>query len=458
MTGVRRVGSVGLAAVTTPPSKRQEQSYRALLRVPYLGRVLLSMMIARVAQAMVGVAMVLFTLREYDSPELAGVVTLAYVLPGLLVSPIAGALLDRHGRVRLVILDYCVAAAALALIGILSAADALPAPLLVLIAAISSLTSILSATGLRSIFPILAPKPLWERVNAIDSNGYVVATILGPPIAAGLVAVAGGPVTLVAIGASMLLATLPMFGVQDPPVRATETGGLLREAWAGVVYVWRNPTLRGLGFSISTLNLAGGVGSIAIPLLVLRQLGFGDLTVGLAFAVSGLTGMVSAVAFGRMDTRGREWPLLVVPMVLIAPALALMLPIAASAPAGAPGAIDPLVGIALLIASQALFGLLSGPLDIALFTVRQRRTDPAIMGRAFAVSMAANFLGYPIGSAIAGGLASVSLAWPIWLGVGSCLLAALFAAVLVPARVPAAPTSSPIAPAAGPVAAPEAEP
>jgi hypothetical protein len=34
------------------------------------------MLIARVAQAMVGVAIVLFTLNEYDSPALAGVVTL----------------------------------------------------------------------------------------------------------------------------------------------------------------------------------------------------------------------------------------------------------------------------------------------------------------------------------------------------------------------------------------------
>ena len=99
--------------VTTPaslhpdaPHARQDRSYRALLRVPTLGRVLVSMILARIAQSMVGVAMVLFTLREYGSPALAGAVTLAYVLPGLVVSPIAGALLDRHGRVRLIILDY----------------------------------------------------------------------------------------------------------------------------------------------------------------------------------------------------------------------------------------------------------------------------------------------------------------------------------------------------------------
>jgi len=393
------------------------------------------MMVARVAQAMVGVAIVLFTLDEYDSPALAGVVTLAYLLPGMVVSPIAGALLDRHGRVRLIIFDYVVAASALALIGLLALSGELPPGLLVLIAGVASLTSILSATGLRSLFPIMVPRHLWERVNAIDSNGYVVATILGPPVAAALVAIVGGPPTLVVIAGLMLVATVPLFGVLDPATPTTGGAPLLREAWQGVLYVWHNRTLRGLAFSISTLNIAGGVSTIVIPLLVLRQLGYSELVVGLAFAVSGITGVVSSALFGRLDTRGREWRLLVAPMALTAPAIALLLPVAAASPLS----IDPVLGLVLILASQAGFGLLNGPLDIALFTVRQRRTDPAIMGRAFAVSMAANFVGYPVGSAIAGVLAATSLVAPIWLGIVACISATVFAAVLIPQRAPEAP-------------------
>src|SRR4051794_41913724 len=84
------------------------------------------MMLARIGQAMVSVALVLFTLEQYHSPALTGIVTAASVLPGLLVAPIAGALLDRHGRTRLVILDYAVALLSLALIGGLALAHALP--------------------------------------------------------------------------------------------------------------------------------------------------------------------------------------------------------------------------------------------------------------------------------------------------------------------------------------------
>jgi MFS family permease len=94
------------------------------------------------------------------------------------VSPIAGALLDRHGRTRLVVLDYLIAMGSFGLIGVLALTHLLSAPLLVLIVGISSLTGPLSATGLRSLFPVIVPSHLWERVNAVDSNGFVLAAVM----------------------------------------------------------------------------------------------------------------------------------------------------------------------------------------------------------------------------------------------------------------------------------------
>jgi MFS family permease len=413
------------------PDESVDRSYRALLEVPRLGRVVASMGLARIGQSMVGVALVLFALAVYDSPALAGIVTFASVVPGLLIAPIAGALLDRHGRVRLMILDYVVALVSLAVIGALALAGLLPAPLLVLIVVVTSLTSILSIVGLRTIFPIMVPSQLWERVNAVDSNGYVVATILGPPLAASLVAILGAPAALIAIALPFGLAALVLLGLPEPETESASTGDLLADAWAGVRYAWGNKTIRGLGFSLSILNLGWGVMTIVIPLVVLRTLGYGDAVVGLVFAASGVSGMVSAFLFGRLDTRGREWPMLVIPIALMAPLVALLLPAA-----GVLGPIAPETGLALLIVMMFLFGLLNGSTDIALFTVRQRRTDPAWMGRAFAVSMAFNFMGFPIGAAIAGALVSVSMEATIWFGVVACVVAAVAAAVLVPAQEP----------------------
>jgi hypothetical protein len=121
--------------------------------------------------------------------------------------------------------------------------------------------------------------------------------------------------------------------------------------------------------------------------------------------------------------------MLVIPMALMAPVMALVLPAA-----GVLGGMAPLGGLILLTLMMFLFGLLNGCVDIAMFTVRQRRTDPAWMGRAFAVSMAFNYMGFPVGAAIAGILVTVSLPAAIWISVASAVVAAISAAVLVPAR------------------------
>ena len=402
-----------------------DRSYRALLRVPNIGRVLVAMEVARLAQSMVGVALVLFTLDRYDSAPFAGIVTFASVFPGLLISPIAGALLDRHGRIRLVILDYAVSLGAMALIAVLALANALPGPLLVGIAVVASLTSILSHVGLRSLFPVIVPEPLWERVNAVDSNGYVIAWILGAPIAAALVGLIGGPATLLVIGAFFGVAAVILIGVPDPAGRVETTGRVLADAWAGLRYTWRNPTLRGLGFAITFGNLAHGMTSIVLPLIILERLGYGEVMVGLVFAASGLSGVASSFLVGRMDTRGREWGLLVWPMLALVPTVALLLVALAQG--------SPAVGLALLFAEMLLVGLLVGPMDIALFTVRQRRTDPAWTGRAFAVSMAFNYLGVPIGAALGGLLADASIeAAIVFLGIGGAVASVAAAALLVP--------------------------
>lgn len=420
----RRARSIG----SVNPRPRTERSYRALLSVPGLPRILVSMQLSRIAQSMVGVTLVLFTLAEYHSPALTGLVTFVSVFPGLVVAPIAGALLDRHGRTRFVILDYAVALIALTLIGGLALAHALPVPVLLAITVVSSLTAILSNSGLRSLFPILVPERLWERVNAIDSNGYLIATILGPPIAAALVSLVGGATTMILIGILYGAATIAMIGAPDPMTETAGSSKLLVAAWEGLRYTVGNPTLRGLAVSISLLNLSGGMITIVVPLIVLDRLHAPEVVVGLVFAGSGVAGMIAALVTGRLDSRGREWDLLVLPMAgLVFADLLLLL---------AAGATTAALGIAFLAIGLAVGGLLNGPMDIGLFTIRQRRTDPAWMGRAFAVSMGFNFIGYPIGAALAGVIAATSIEAAILVGALACVAGVIAAAVLIPRKDP----------------------
>lgn len=392
-------------------------SYRALLAVPSLGRVLLAMQIARIAQSMVSIVMILFALQRYNSPQLAGAVAFASIAPGMVVSPIAGALLDRHGRVRLIILDYIVAAASLLLVAGLSLAGELPAALLVAIAMATSITGPLSNSGLRSLFPLLVPESLWERVNAVDSNGWVLATVVGAPFGAVFAQILGFEAAMAIIAVAYLVAAVVIFGSPDPRTAVTSTGNLFRDAWLGLVYTWQNRTLRGLAISLSTMNLAGGVIQIVLPLLVLKRLGMGQEVVGYMFGLSGAFGVISAFACGRLKTEGHEKRLILWPAACFIATTAILL-----WPAG-------LLPIALCM---AISGLVNGPLDIAMFTLRQRRTDAAWMGRAFTVSMNLNWSGFPIGAALAGLLVTVSIEAAIVFGVAANVAAVILGLILIP--------------------------
>ena len=79
-----------------------------------------------------------------------------------------------------------------------------------------------------------------------------------------------------------------------------------------------------------------------------------------------------------------------------------------------------------------IVGISAGPFDISLFTLRQRRTNPAWFGRAFAVSMSLNFVGMPVGSALAGPLIGHSLNVALWAAVAFALIAGVFPFLTIP--------------------------
>ncbi len=394
-----------------------QPSYRALVTLPGVGRLVASMLLARLAGQMVSLVLVLFALGSYGSAAVAGAVTFLAIAPGLVTSPIAGALLDRHGRTRLVVLDYAFSAVVLALIAALALLDTLPVPVLLVLVTVNSLTFPLSNVGVRTLFPTLVPPPLWERANALDSNGYVVASIFGPAIAGALVATAGAPAALLGIAVVFGVAAVVALGLHDPGAR-TDRGPVLVDALAGLVYVVRHPTLRTLAVSVSLANVGWGTFFIALPVLVLRRFGADETFVGLLFALTGVAGSISVLLVGRVSTLGREYILLA--LAMLGEAAAFVVALAGSG--------DPrLVALAMIA-----LGIANGPFDVALFTVRQRRTDPEWMGRAFAVSMALNFAGFPIGSALAGFIVPLSIEGALLLAVAATAAGGIVSYVGVP--------------------------
>ncbi|HEY9287575.1 MAG TPA: MFS transporter, partial [Candidatus Dormibacteraeota bacterium] len=167
-------------------------SYGALFRVRGFGRVVTATGFSRLGGQMWEIVLVLFVLTRYRSPELAGLSVLMSTVPGLVLSPVAGALLDRQGRVRLMIIDYALTAVLLTAMVALSLAHALPPPLLLALVTVLSISNILSITGARSLFPLMLPANLWDRANGLDTSLYSLVSVVGPAIA-GLVVAKFGP-------------------------------------------------------------------------------------------------------------------------------------------------------------------------------------------------------------------------------------------------------------------------
>lgn len=392
-------------------------SYRALFAVPGFTRLAVATVLVRAGASMWQLALVLFVFQRYASPSLAGLAVFLAIAPGVLVSPLAGALLDRYGRVRLMIADYAVSAASLASIVGLALLDA-PLPLILAFVVVGSLMNPLGTSGSRSLFPLVVPAHLWDRANALDSMCYMLTTVLGPPLAGAIVALASPEAAIGATAVIFVLGALTLIAVTDAPSTRTDAvGHLLTEAWAGVAYVVRHPSLRGLAVGMSVVNLGQGILIVGLPLVVFERLHADATVVGALWSVMGVFGIVAGLAAGRAGSAGRERPMLVLGILGIGLGFAIV------AVAGT---------LPLLVAGVVAVGGGGAVMDVALFSLRQRVTDPAWFGRAFAVSMHLNYSGIPVGSALSGPLLAVSTPFALSVALGFALAAAGLTWALVP--------------------------
>ena len=321
---------------------------------------------------------------------------------------------------RLVVLDYLVSAAVVAALAMLSLSGLLDAPVLLVLAVLKAITSPLSHTGLRTVLPVIVPRRLWDVANAVDSAGYVMPDLIGPAVAGLLMAAFNGETALLFIAGCFLVSAVAAAGLDVPDPEAV-SGSVTRAAIEGVQYVARNATLRALAVCISLWNVGWGIIVVAIPVILLTKFGVSIAAVGWFIGLLGVGALPSALFFGRFGTAGRE------PMLIAASGFAAI-------PAYLAVGLAPsvwIIGAALLI-----IGAANGPLDVGLFGLRQRRTDPAWFGRALAVSASLNFSGLPIGSALGGALAGRNPQLAMLVGAAVTAVSAVLTLVLIPRQEP----------------------
>jgi MFS family permease len=400
-------------------------TYREVIAVPRLPGLLLSACVSRLAGRMFGLAIVLYVLTHFGSVALAGWAAFASIAPGFVISPIAGALLDRTGEAMAITIDLAASAVLLAALVVTSRTGVTSAPLLLILAAAYSLTSPLSAAGIRALIPRLVPENALDQANALDTGSYALINVLGPFFVGPLFAFAGADATMVVIaalygaGALSLIAMGSLTSTAAPP-RPAPPRTLLREAAVGLGYLVRHRTLRGLAVAYSLYQMSWGVLVVAVPVSVVRHPITGasaDSLTGLLWAVAGLAGVVGAMVAGHVRTLGRE---------------RTMIAVSALATGVVIFPLSTVFGLVGLGAGLALVGLLEGPIDVGVLTLRQRRADPGWLGRILAVSFSLNMAGLPIGSAVGGLIVTQSLSAAFAAAAVTSMVSALATYVLIP--------------------------
>ena len=398
-------------------------SYRLLVREPGYPRFVAAATMARIADEMFSVGIVLLTLERTGSAALAGVLVGAITFPSIATGPLLGAWLDLRGRRRaLMMLDQALASGALVLLAF--GIGNLPAAAVVAVAFLAGLTWPLSFGGFTSLIPVLVRPELLPRANALEATSLNVALIAGPLLAGGIAA-AAGPQAAVLTEAGLTFATLGLLvgfaALDSGPTRSA--GSLVEVARDGLRAIVVTPALRGT--TVAGMVSLFGVGLLAVgfPYFCSEHLGVDESASGLLWASFAVGSTVGALALLGVQ-RGHQPERVVVVSLVAFGALMLPLPLADTLP------------VALVLV--AIASIADGPALSATFAVRQNWAPADLQGQIFTTAAAMKVGSFALGSAAGGALvAGIGSGGTLLAAAGVNLLAALAGHVAGRGRLPA---------------------
>lgn len=245
-------------------------------------------LISSVGSRLSGFALGIWVLRTTGSTTNYAMTFVAMTIPSLVVSMVAGALVDRWDRRRTMIAcDSLSAITMLALAG-LGSTGHLTIWHIYLAVGSASLFGAFRVPAFAASISLLAAREQLPRVNAMAHAGNAVAEMLGPLLAGVLVGSVSllGILALDAMTFLVGVATLAAASIPRPVTAARQNReGLLREAAIGWRYVHERPGLKGLLAVYGSNNFLFSIARVVIAPLLLS---FSDPRhVGMQYAISG---------------------------------------------------------------------------------------------------------------------------------------------------------------------------
>jgi DHA3 family macrolide efflux protein-like MFS transporter len=346
--------------------------------------------------------------KSTGSATVLATATLFAMLPGILLGPLAGVLVDRWNRRWIIIVADGVGALGAALLMLLFWADAIQIWHLYAITAVRALAGTFHFAAEQSSLSLMVPQEQLARVAGLNQTIQGVNMVVAPPLGALLLELLGlpGMMALDVVTAMIAIALVFIITIPQPAVTAVNAQlSILGDLRTGVRYIWQWPGLF-LGLCLSSfLNFLLNPAFSLLPILVTEHfngnaLQFATLntTLGLGFIAGGVLLSVWGGFKRRVYTAVAGIMGMSVGALLIA--------------------IAPADGYWLAVAGMAIFGVLNPIANGPFMAIMQSVVAPEMQGRFFTVLNTLSAGMSPLGLLLAGPVAD-AFGVQIWFLIGA---------------------------------------
>ena len=334
-------------------------------------------------------------LEETGSPAFAGLVAAISALPGLIISPIGGWLVDHVGRRAVSVCADLLSSLAVFAFPIVALTYGLSSFSILLIAVVGAIFDPAGYTARKTLLADVAKASEIEldRLNGIHDGFMGISWILGPAVGAGLISTVGAINSFWVAGGLFIFAaiTIAFLRVGNLGKEARDLAEKMgeksdRSLRVGFQILWRDKLLRTLTIAILVIAAVYlPTETLVLPAYFEEQ----DNPAGLGIVISALAAGSTIGSFGYGWISARMSRKNLVRATLIGTAVSIV-----------PMALLPPLPLFLLAAF--LLGLSWGPFNPLETSLIQQRVPADQQGRVFGVQTAVFYTAPPLGMVLAG--------------------------------------------------------
>ena len=181
-----------------------------------------------------------------NSVSWVGTIVLAETLPGVVISPLAGVIIDRTSAKRALFWAQLVSAVVMAVLTVVTFADLITIELLMVFAILNGSLSGIAFPAHFAIMPKLVPREDLSAAIAFQSSVSQAARFIGPALAGVLIVWAGGGMAFAynTLSYSAFLVALVLIDIDESQEIKPASPGIADDLIAGFKYAWSNIHIR----------------------------------------------------------------------------------------------------------------------------------------------------------------------------------------------------------------------